>query len=42
VKNTGTLKVVPSGERDVLFERIFDAPRRDVFDALTRPEMVKA
>lgn len=42
MKNTGTLKVIPSGERDVLFERIFDAPRRDVFDALTRPEMVKA
>jgi uncharacterized protein YndB with AHSA1/START domain len=41
VKNTGTLKVTSSGERDVLFERVFDAPREAVFDGLTRPELVR-
>ncbi|MGF1632206.1 MAG: SRPBCC family protein [Kiloniellaceae bacterium] len=42
MKNTGTLKVTPSGERDVLFERIFDAPREAVFDGLTQAGQVKA
>jgi len=41
VKNTGTLKVTAAGERDVLFERVFAAPREAVFDALTRPEKVR-
>jgi len=41
VKNTGTLTVTAAGERDVLFERIFAAPREAVFDALTRPEKVR-
>src|SRR3546814_8658803 len=30
-----------SGERDVLFERSFEAPREAVFDGLTRPELVR-
>lgn len=41
MKNTGTLKVTASGECDVLFERVFDAPRAAVFDGLTRPELVR-
>ena len=41
MKNSGSLKVAPSGDRDVLFERVFDASRRAVFDALTRPELVR-
>lgn len=41
MKNTGTLKVTKSGERDVLFERVFDAPSRAVFDALTQADEVR-
>jgi len=41
MKNIGTLKVTPVGERDVLFERVFEAPCRAVFDALTRADRVK-
>lgn len=41
MKNTGTLKVVAQGDREVLMTRVFDAPRRLVFDALTKPELLK-
>ena len=41
MKNTGTLKVsLPTG-REVVMARVFDAPRRLVFDALTKPELLK-
>jgi len=41
MKNTGTLKVTTPTEREVLMTRVFDAPRRLVFDALTKPELFK-
>ena len=41
MKNTGTLKVVTQGDREVLMTRVFDAPRTLVFEALTKPELLK-
>lgn len=35
------LKLGPQGDRDVVVERSFDAPRDLVFEAFTRPELVK-
>ncbi|WP_193368164.1 SRPBCC family protein [Pelagibius marinus] len=42
MKNTGTLKVTAVGERDVHFERVFEAPPEAVFAALTQADKVKA
>ena len=41
MKNTGTLKVEARGEREIVMTRVFDAPRELVFDALTKPELLK-
>jgi uncharacterized protein YndB with AHSA1/START domain len=41
MKNTGTLKVTTPTEREIVLTRVFDAPRSMVFDALTRPELLK-
>ena len=41
VKNTGTLQVTTPSEREIAMTRVFDAPRRLVFDAWTRPELLK-
>ena len=41
MKNTGSLKIVTQGDREVLMTRVFDAPRKLVFDALTKPELLK-
>ena len=41
MKNTGTLLVTTPGERAIVLTRVFDAPRSMVFDALTRPELLK-
>jgi hypothetical protein len=41
MKNTGTLKVTTPTEREVMMVRVFDAPRRMVFDAFTKPELLK-
>jgi uncharacterized protein YndB with AHSA1/START domain len=41
MKNTGTLKVEARGDREIVMTRIFDAPRDLVFDALTKPELLK-
>jgi uncharacterized protein YndB with AHSA1/START domain len=41
MKNTGTLKVSLPTEREVVMTRVFDAPRRLVFEALTKPELLK-
>jgi len=40
-KNTRTLKLTTRGDREIVMTREFDAPRRLVFDALTKPELVK-
>ncbi len=41
MKNTGKLKVATAGDREIVFTRIFDAPRRRVFDALTKPDLLR-
>ena len=38
---TPTLKVEARGEREIVMTRVFDAPRRLVFDAFTKPELLK-
>jgi uncharacterized protein YndB with AHSA1/START domain len=39
--NTGNLKLTTSGDREIVMTRVFDAPRRLVYDAFTKPELVK-
>lgn len=41
MKNTGNLKVAPSGDLDIVMTRIFDAPRDLVYDAFAKPELLK-
>jgi uncharacterized protein YndB with AHSA1/START domain len=41
MKNTGTLKVTTAGDREIVMTRVFDAPRQLVFDAFTKPELLK-
>jgi uncharacterized protein YndB with AHSA1/START domain len=36
-----TLKVATPGDREIVLTRVFNAPRRLVFDAFTKPELVK-
>ncbi|MEA2707544.1 MAG: hypothetical protein QOF78_145, partial [Phycisphaerales bacterium] len=39
--NTGQLKLTTPGERELVMTRTFDAPRKMVFDAFTKPELLK-
>ena len=41
MKNTGALKVTTPTDREIVLMRLFDAPRRRVFDALTKPDLLK-
>jgi uncharacterized protein YndB with AHSA1/START domain len=41
MKNNGTLKVTTPTDREIAMTRVFDAPRRLVFDAWIKPELVK-
>jgi uncharacterized protein YndB with AHSA1/START domain len=41
MKNTGTLKVTTPTDREIVLTRVFDAARRLVFDAFTKPELLK-
>ena len=41
MKNTGTLKVSTPGDREIVMTRVFDAPREMVFDAFSKPELLK-
>jgi uncharacterized protein YndB with AHSA1/START domain len=41
VRNRDTFRVAADGERDVLITRRFDAPRRLVYDAHTKPELLR-
>jgi uncharacterized protein YndB with AHSA1/START domain len=41
MKNPGTLKLTTPSDREIAMTRVFDAPRRLVFDACTKPELVK-
>ena len=36
MKNPGTLQVTTPSEREIAMTRVFDAPRRPVFDAMTK------
>jgi uncharacterized protein YndB with AHSA1/START domain len=36
-----TLKLTTRGDREIVMTRVFDAPRTLVFDAFTKPELVK-
>ncbi|HKW47936.1 MAG TPA: SRPBCC family protein [Gemmatimonadaceae bacterium] len=38
--NTGTLRVTTPSDREVMMVRVFDAPRRMVFDAFTKCEFL--
>jgi len=39
--NTGRLSVTTPTDREIVIRRTFNAPRRLVFDAHTRPELVR-
>jgi uncharacterized protein YndB with AHSA1/START domain len=39
--NSDTFKVTTPSDREITLTRLFDAPRRLVFDAMTRPEHVR-
>jgi uncharacterized protein YndB with AHSA1/START domain len=41
MRNTGSLKLVTRGEREIVMTREFNAPRRLLFDAFTKPKMVR-
>jgi uncharacterized protein YndB with AHSA1/START domain len=41
MSNAGTLQLTTRGEREIVMTRVFDAPRSLVFEACTRPELVK-
>jgi uncharacterized protein YndB with AHSA1/START domain len=41
MKNAGSLKLTTRGDREIVMTRDFDAPRSLVFDACTKPELVK-
>jgi uncharacterized protein YndB with AHSA1/START domain len=41
MKNTGTLAVSIPSPREIVLTRVFNAPRRFVFDALTKPELLR-
>lgn len=38
---TGTLRITTPSDRELAMTRVFDAPRRLVFEANTKPELVK-
>jgi uncharacterized protein YndB with AHSA1/START domain len=41
MRNVGALQVTTPSGREIVLTRVFDAPRRLVFDALTKPELLK-
>jgi len=41
VRTTGKLQVTTPSDREIAMMRVFDAPRKLVYDALTKPELVK-
>jgi uncharacterized protein YndB with AHSA1/START domain len=38
---TNTLEVTTPSDREIVMKRVFDAPRSSVFDAFTKPELIK-
>jgi uncharacterized protein YndB with AHSA1/START domain len=41
VKNVGKLQISAPTDREIAMTRVFDAPRTMVFDAFTKPELLK-
>jgi uncharacterized protein YndB with AHSA1/START domain len=41
MKMSGTLKIAAHGDRELVMTRVLNAPRSLVFDAFTKPELVK-
>lgn len=41
MRNSETLKIYADGERELVMTRVFDAPRELVFDAMTKPALVR-
>lgn len=41
MKNTGTLKVTTPSDTEIAMTRVFNAPRENVFAAITKPELLK-
>ena len=41
MKDSGALKVTAHGDREIKMTRVFAAPRKLVFDAFTKPELVR-
>lgn len=41
MKDSGTFNITAHGDREIVVTRVFDAPRRLVFDAYTKPALVK-
>ena len=41
MKNTLALQIRANGDREIVMTRAFDAPRKLVFDAFTKPELLK-
>lgn len=41
MKNTGSLKVTTPTDREIVLTRVFDAPRHLVWDAFTKPALLK-
>ncbi|MEW6734391.1 MAG: SRPBCC family protein [Acidobacteriota bacterium] len=41
MKNSGALKITTPTDREVMLTRVFDAPCQLVFNALTKPELLK-
>jgi len=39
--NPGRLKLTTPTDREIVMTRVFDAPRKLVFDAMTKPELLK-
>ena len=40
-RTSGTLEVTTPSDREIAMTRVFDAPRRMVYDAVTKPELVR-
>lgn len=41
MRNKDTLKIQPSGDRELVITRLFDAPHEMVFEAFTKPVLLK-
>jgi uncharacterized protein YndB with AHSA1/START domain len=41
MNSTGVLQVQANADREIVMTRVFDAPRNLVFDAFTKPELLK-